>query len=409
VKAGILQLPSGISGDMFLGALLDAGASLDTMREAVRSVGEGRLDISREEAVRGGLRATYARVLWDGSPVNESGGPAPPSSAPADPGPVPRLRDFERIRSLVEAAPLAGTVKEGAQVVFRRLAEAEAGVHGVALEEVHFHELGTWDVLADVVGVVAGLASLGLDHLYHGTVSLGGGRVRTAHGWLPVPTPATLALLEGRSCCFEEDVGELTTPTGAALVASLAEPTPPGFLLRPRRTGYGAGTHDAPQRPNLARLVVGEVDDSRWASVAVIEAALDDSTPEDGGDLLARLLEEGALDVTLTPLLMKKGRPGFLLRVLAPPERAAETAARIVELSSSLGARWRLEDRIELPRRFDRVRLADGEVRVKIATLPDGTERPHPEFEDVAALARRRGCAPGEVRREVERVWQASR
>jgi uncharacterized protein (DUF111 family) len=154
---------------------------------------------------------------------------------------------------------------------------------------------------------------------------------------------------------------------------------------------------------------VGEVGEGtlRTTRVAVIEAALDDATPEDGGDLIARLLEEGALDVTLTPLVMKKSRPGFLVRVLAAPERAAEMAARVVTLSSSLGARWRLEERVELARRIDRVRLAEGEVRVKVATLPDGSERAHPEFEDVAALARKRGCSPAALRLEVERVWRA--
>jgi len=420
MKVGLLQLSSGIAGDMFLGALLDAGASLEAMRKAVGAVSEGRLDLSSEETMRGGMRGTRVTVLWDGKPVEEPGGPAPEPSGTTPhavhehshshahaPGP----RDFAGIETRVAAAPLAAGVRERAHEVFRRLAEVEGHIHGVAPESVHFHELGTWDALADVVGTVAGLASLGLDRLYHGTVAVGGGRVAAAHGWLPVPAPATLALLAGRSCRFEEEAGELTTPTGAALVAVLAEPVPPRLVLLPERTGYGAGSQDPPHRPNLARLVVGrdEIDPPRRTSLAVIEAALDDSTPEEGGDLIQRLLEEGALDVTLTPLVMKKGRPGFLVRVLAPPDGAEEMASRLLRLSSTLGARWRLEERLELDRRIDLVRLDGTEVRVKVAVLPDGTERPHVEFEDLAALARERNCSLADVRRDVELVWRTER
>jgi uncharacterized protein (TIGR00299 family) protein len=251
---------------------------------------------------------------------------------------------------------------------------------------------------------------LALEPLYHGPVALGGGSVDAAHGRLPVPAPATLSLLRGRPCVLESEAGELTTPTGAALLAALAQPAPPGLTFRPRIAGYGAGSKDPDRRPNLTRLVVGEEEPvARHARVAVVEAALDDCTPEDGGHLLTTLLDAGALDVTLTPLIMKKGRPGFLLRVLAAADAGASFAERVVHLSSSLGARWRIEDRLELDRRTDRVRLPDGEIRVKVAILPDGSERPHPEYDDLSTLARARGVPLSRVRDEVERVWNATR
>jgi uncharacterized protein (DUF111 family) len=181
--------------------------------------------------------------------------------------------------------------------------------------------------------------------------------------------------------------------------------------VRADAVGYGAGSRDPADRPNLARLVVGtlDADGLRRHQVGVVEASLDDCTPEEGAHLLQDLLSAGALDATLTPLIMKKGRPGFMIRVLAAPEAAPDLAERIVHQSPSLGARWRIEERIELPRRIERVQLADGDVRVKVAVLPDGSERMHAEYEDLAALARIRGVSLARVRAEVETVWRATR
>jgi uncharacterized protein (TIGR00299 family) protein len=294
--------------------------------------------------------------------------------------------------------------------VFLALGEAEGEIHGVTLENVHFHEVGSLDAIADIVGSVAGLAALGVTELHHGAVCVGGGRVEAAHGMLPVPAPATLALLRGRSCIFEPEAGELTTPTGAALLRALAVPEPPGLSMIPEKVGYGAGKRDPERRPNLARLVIGEEPTGMIHNqVAVVEAALDDCTPEEGGYLLETLLDAGARDVTLTPLIMKKSRPGFLLRVIADSDAGATFAEQVVQLSSSLGARWRIEDRLELDRRIERVTLPDGEVRVKVAILPDGSERIHAEYEDLAVLARSRGRSLARVREEVEQVWRAGR
>jgi uncharacterized protein (DUF111 family) len=227
-------------------------------------------------------------------------------------------------------------------------------------------------------------------------VAVGGEVANAAHGRFP--SSATSIFL-GRACVFEDGWG--ITPTGAAFPR--AEPL--RWMAAP---GARQVKGEGPRGPtNLARLVIGEglAEAAPRARVAVIEAALDDCTPEDAGHLIRSLLDAGALDATLTPMIMKKSRPGFLLRVLSPPESAQDFAARVVRESTSLGARWRIEERLELARRIDTVRLEDGEVRVKVAILPDGGERPHAEYEDLAALARHRGVSMAELRREVERRW----
>lgn len=423
-RIGVLDLASGVSGDMLLGALLDAGASLEIATRAVEAATGGRATLRAEPALRGSLRATRVTVLLDGKPVEETGGPleAHEQGHPHEhEHPAHHEHSHDQGHEHGHGASLADVVKRidsagldpgvtaRATRVYELLAEAEGRVHGVPAPAVHFHEVGTLDAVADVVGTVAALDTLGLDDLFHGPVALGGGTVATAHGVLPVPAPATLELLAGRPCTLEPGAGELTTPTGAALLAGLARPLPPGPPLHPGRVGYGAGARNPEHRPNVARLVLGTAGEPApgLARVAVVEASLDDTTPEDAGHLLERLLEEGALDVTLSPLVMKKSRPGFLVRVVAPPDSGAAFAERLVLWSSSLGARWRIEDRRELPRRVETVRLADASVRVKVATLPDGTERIHVEHEDLAALARIRGVPLRVVREEVERAWLA--
>jgi len=392
---------------MFLGALVGAGVPLEVLDHAVRQVGGPDLSLRASSVSRGGLVGTRVHVCWRGEPLEERGGPS--DAAIAEAPELPAVAYAELV-SRIHAADLDSRVRDGALRVFRELAETEATLHGVRPENVHFHELGSWDALADVVAASAGVAALNLDALYHGPIAVGGGTVNAAHGRLPVPVPVTLRLLEGRACRFEPELGELTTPTGAALLVTFATPAPPQLLLAPQSVGEGAGRAELHDRPNFARLVIGEMGTTATgARVSVIEAALDDATPEEGGHLLEALFEAGARDATLTPLIMKKGRPGFLLRVIADPDRGSEFAALILRLSPSLGARWRVEDRLELPRRMERVTLKDGEVRIKIALLPDGGERMHAEYEDVARLALERGVALADVRREVERAWERER
>ena len=426
MRIGLLQLPSGISGDMMLGALVDSGVPLDVMREAVYAVTGDRVSLESGEVRRGGLRGVRVTVLADGVPVEESGGPAGPAGPAGTAGPAPSAfpppprpdpghthRPYRDIDRLLERASLDRVVGDSARAVFAALGEAESRRHGVALADVHFHEVGSLDAIADIVGAAAGVHHLRLDRLYHGPVAVGGGTQNAAHGPLPVPAPATLELLADRPCVFDEGAGELTTPTGAALLRVLAEPLAGPLSWTPRRTGYGAGKKDVAGRPNLARLTLGDTGGPpvgvRRSRVAVVEASLDDCTPETAGHLTGVLFAAGALDVTLTPILMKKSRPGFLIRILAPPEEGDATAARLLAQSTTLGARVRIEDRIELPRRVDRVALPEGDVAVKVALVPGGGERPHVEYEDLRRIAEARGVPLDTVRREVERLWEASR
>ena len=409
MSEGYLHLPSGLSGDIFLGALLDAGASLESMNRAVAAAAGPEVSLHPRDVTRAGLRAVHVTVHRNGIPIRED------EPASHDHGHGHGHGHDHATPAAIEArlrdAGLSPFVAVRALAAFRALAGAESRVHGRPVSDVHFHEVGTQDAVADIVGTAAGLESLGVVRLFHGPVAVGGGTVRTAHGTLPVPAPATLALLEGRTCVFEEGRGELTTPTGAALLVTLAEEASAPSAFRPTAAGYGAGSRDPAGYPNLARLVVGAAgpDAPCRTRVAVVEASLDDCTPEEGAYLVQDLMGAGALDASLTPLIMKKGRPGFLVRVLASPEAAPAFAERLVHHSSSLGARWRVEERLELARRIETVQLADGEVRVKVAVLADGSERMHAEYEDLAALAGLRGVPLARIRGEVETVWRATR
>jgi uncharacterized protein (TIGR00299 family) protein len=378
------------------------------MERAVRAVLGERVALRQSPAVRGGIAGTRVEVMLRGKPLVERGGPDPQPDTVHAGGPA--HTGYREITSRIAAASLDPAVRDAALRTFQLLGEVEAALHDTDLDHVHFHEVGSIDAVADVVGTAAGVHALGLTALYHGTVNLGGGTVRAAHGELPVPAPATLRLLEGRPCRFEEGAGELATPTGAALLVALAEPAPAALTVTPQGAGYGAGRADPRGRPNLVRLTVGDAGGgTSFPRVAVLECALDDATPEDGGYLMARLFERGAKDVTLSPLVMKKQRPGFLLRVVAAPEDAERLAAEIIQQSSTLGVRWRLEERLELERRVERIEVSGREMRVKVARLPGGGERAHPEHDDLAAWAAESGRPLAELRREVEAAWARSR
>ncbi len=444
MRTALLQMPSGIAGDMMLGALIDAGASVEAMTRAIHAVVGDRVSLAVEETQRAGVRGCRVEVRVDDEPLVEPGGPdsrgglgsAGPIqlgavAAPADHPPHaqgthhthhPHRAYADIDASLLEAALPPGVVRR-ARAVFRKLAEAEAGIHGTTPEAVHFHEVGSIDAVADIVGASAGLEDLGIDRLLHGPIAVGGGTVRAAHGTLPVPAPATAALLLGRACIHEEGAGELTTPTGAALLAALAIPAPDRLTVIASRIGLGAGRADPKERPNLLRLLLTEDAGAQPGSpepsgsplpggpvglrtrVAVLETSLDDCTPEEAGDALRRLFEDGALDVTLTPQVMKKSRPGFLLRVVSRPEDAERFARLLLEHTPTLGVRWRTEDRLELERREDPVQVEGVAVRVKVA-LAAGGDRPHVEHEDLVHLARTLGIPLAEARRRAESAWR---
>ena len=372
---------SGASGDMLLGALLDAGVPLDQLRAGLASLPVSGWQLSAE-AVHDdtGLSGMRARVTLDDLQQPHRGLP--------------------EVESIIHAAAsLPETVRERACAVFRRLAEVEAFIHARPAEEVHFHEVGAVDAIVDVVGVLLGLHLLEVDwsNITCSGLPTGSGWVRASHGRLPVPAPATLELLRRAGAPTrptpqpEMQPGELTTPTGAALLTVVAAFGPPP-ALRLERVGYGFGTRQLPW-PNAVRVWAGQTESdgrARLDSVAQIETHLDDATPEELGFAMERLLDAGALDVAFAPLQMKKNRPGVLLRVLARPNDGQRLAELVLEHTSALGARVQVIERLVADRGERVVETPWGEVRVKLKHLADRVLAA-PEYEDCARLARSAG------------------
>ena len=367
-RVGWLDLGSGVSGDMLLGALVGAGVPPATLSAALEPLGLP-ITLRREEVRRGGLAAVRVHV-----------------DVPAEDQPH---RTWADVRVLLDR--LAEPLRSSASDVFAALARAEAAVHGVPVDDVHFHEVGALDAVADVVGVCAGVADLGLDRLVASPIALGSGSVRTAHGRLPVPGPAVLALLADASAPAHGGPAgeELATPTGVALVTSLASgygPLPP---MRPTRTGTGAGGRDPADRPNVVRLVVGEALAAESPQqVVVLETNVDDLDPRAWPAVLADLLAAGALDAWLTPVLMKKGRPAHVVSALAEPVAVPAVRAVLFRETTTLGVRESGVARQVLARRFRTVDVSGQSVAVKLGLGPDGEVlNAVPEWEDVVRAA----------------------
>lgn len=392
---GYLDCSSGISGDKFLGALVDAGFSLQTLTETLETLGLPPHEVVVEWTTRGGMSAAYVQV--------ESTHDQP-------------HRTWADIRSMLTLAPLNERVRDGALRAFGALAAAEAKVHGVDVEQVHFHEVGALDSIVDIVGVAAGLVALEIEELVVSPVATGFGTVETSHGTLPVPAPATAELLLGVPSFTGSVEGELTTPTGAVLVATFATSFGPMPVATPIAFGYGAGTRELPI-PNVARFTLAErLDDQaepdlqsapeaepqrvRTEVVGVLETNIDHLTAEHLAYVSERLLEEGALDVWRTPIVMKKGRAGVALSVMVEPERTERFSALVMELTGTLGVRRSLLDRDVAPRFVATVETRFGPMRVKVATL-GGERRFRPEHDDVAEVAKREGLSYDEVARRV--------
>ena len=371
---------SGISGDMTVGALLDLGLPLDAVRAAVRVLALRDVEVSSERVARSGIGATKFHV--------RVGGRHPDIPHPAH---GHAHRPYVEIRSLLEGSRLAEPVKQTALAIFRRLAEAEGRVHGVPVDAVEFHEVGALDAIVDVVGTALGIVELGIDAVHVGPIPLGQGRTVSAHGALPVPPPAVVELLRGRPVRLEDGALELVTPTGAAIVAALARPEPVPEL-RIAAVGYGAGDRTLTDRPNLLRILVGEPAVAVGADdVVVLEATIDDMSPQLYEHVLERLLAAGARDAFLVPIIMKRSRPATLLRVLAAPADRERLAGILFAETSTIGLRYTTWQRMVLPREERTVETAYGAVRVKLARAPDGTLNVAPEFEDCRRIATERG------------------
>jgi uncharacterized protein (TIGR00299 family) protein len=395
VRIAYFDCFSGISGDMCLGALVAAGwPAAELQRLPARLKLEGvRIDVGT--AQRGPFTATQVTVEVEGRQPH---------------------RHLHHIVAMLGAGELDPAIRESAERVFRRLAEAEAEVHGSTVEKVHFHEVGAADALVDVVGTLEGLRRLQVDQVYASPLRLGRGAVQSQHGSIPVPAPATALLLRGAPVEMPDIEAELVTPTGAALITTLVRhwTEPPPFRLE--RVGSGAGRRDLKEQPNVLRVMLGACEPAsadgagaiQRRRVVVLETALDDENPQFVAALQPRLLEQGALDAMVVPTLMKKGRPGLWLIVIADPERAPDLVRLLLRETSSLGVRVRTDERFELARERVEVDTPFGRVAVKVAAVPGNGGRAVPEFESVRAAADRAGRPLREVAEAAVEAWKRS-
>ena len=402
---------------MILGALLDAGLPLDDLRDALGSLALDREAVWTERVTRAGLGATKLHVRGEGAapepePVHDrdSGHQdehrhthsdehshehrpvrAPEPEHGHDHGHAEH-RTLAEIFRLIDGAALSAPAKERAQALFAQLAEAEAAIHGTPADEVHLHEVGALDSIIDIVGTVYGLEALGVDRVVASPLNVGSGSIRSAHGLYPVPAPATTRLLQGAPIYSGPQRGELVTPTGALLVTGYADSFGPLPPMRLERVGYGAGTRDPHDTPNVLRVLIGKSDASRPAHrVVVIEAEIDDMNPQIFGTLMNRLMADGALDVYYTSIQMKKNRPGTLLSIIAPPAARERLATTVFQETTTIGIRHREMDRECLERESLIVQTPLGPVRVKIARRNGEIMNASPEFEDCARIAAAQG------------------
>jgi len=427
MRIAYLDCFSGVSGDMFLGALVDAGVSTSLLEKTVAALGiEARLQIAK--VTRSGIAATKVDVYAHGekdrprdvarasSPARKeleahaiSRGQAEESTqAHSHPhagvtlstrageaglhGHGPQHRGLTEIKQIISRAAISEAARRRALEIFDSLGAVEAAIHDIDIESVHFHEVGAIDAMVDIVCAAVGAEALGVEEMVCSPLNVGGGTVVCAHGTFPVPAPATVELLKGAPVYSSGIEAELVTPTGAAIVKTLATRFAPFREMKIEKAGYGAGARDFPGHPNVLRLTIGEAAPALAAKTAmetitVLEANLDDLNPQVFGYVMDRLLEEGALDAFGMPVQMKKNRPGMLLTVLCEPEGAAKLTRLIFTETTTLGVRRRDEQRQALARRWVNVRTPWGEVRMKVASLNGTVTNFAPEYEDCRRIA----------------------
>jgi uncharacterized protein (TIGR00299 family) protein len=381
MKICYLDAFSGISGDMTVGALIDAGADAGALVLALEGLGTGA-QFKVEKTKRRGIAASKFHVIG---------------------GHATGHQHLKNILELIDASALPDAVKQAASAVFERLGKAEAKVHNISIDKVHFHEVGAVDSICDIVGACAAFDLLDVDEIHSSPVNVGSGTVKTEHGILPVPAPATAELLSGKPIYARGPDTELTTPTGAAIASTLATEFGPLPPMQITATGYGAGDKDFQEHANVLRVLIGEITRAAEATaVAVLEANIDDSSPQVLGYAMERLLEAGALDVTLESLLMKKNRPGTLLRVIAKLEDREALAQMIFAETSTLGLRIYSAERRVKERHTTEVDTQYGKVRIKIAE--NGSFAP--EYEDCRKLAREAGVPLKQILAEASLAYQ---
>lgn len=377
MRALIFDPFAGISGDMTLAALVDLGLPVEWLHDFVGGLGIAGVDLQAERVDRRGISCTMIRL---GLPHEHA------------------HRHLDDVVRIIERSGAGPTVRERAIDAFTRLAEAEAAVHGTTPDRVHFHEVGAVDAIVDIVGAMGACAELGFDAYYTRPVTLGRGWASMAHGNFPVPPPAVLRLLEGLAVRDPDFEGECTTPTGAAILQTLTHGEPPPATFTPVATGFGAGTRNPQDRPNCLRVVAAEIGTGA-STLWVAQADVDDMTPEYLPALIDAVLAAGALDCSVTPTLMKKGRPAFRVEVLVEPARWETVREAIFRGSSTIGVRRWAVEREALEREERGVEWRGQTIRIKSSRVPGGGRRTKPEYEDVVRAAAALGLTPLEAYR----------
>ena len=440
MRIGYLECFSGISGDMLLGALVDAGVSFDMLADTTAALNVGA-HLEMRKVDRGGLAGTKVDVVaGEGSGIGgqESGDARTHLREHEHHEHAHHSHDHEAhkrghehheheaghehhehethrplatILSIIQAAPLKEAVKRRAACAFHLLGEAEAAIHSVPIEKVHFHEVGAVDTIVDIVCAAAGCEALGVDRWMASPLNVGSGTVKCQHGTLPVPAPATLSLLGDAPVYAAGAPMERVTPTGAALLRMLDVEYGPLPAMRIVARGYGAGGRNTPGEPNLLRLLAGEAEDAAQGSepIAVIETVIDDSTPQLLAYVSELLLEAGAWDVYRAAVQMKKGRTGVQMTVLSSPEKLPALRDLLLRETTTIGLRWRIENKLALKREFAEVETEWGKVRMKVARLTSGQiANAQPEYEICRNLARVNKVPLKQVMQEAMRAWAAS-
>lgn len=387
MKILYLDCYSGISGDMFLGALVDAGLDLYYLRRELAKLGLKGYKVEARRISKKGISCTKVDVI-------------------VKKGADKKERTLKEIQGIIQRSKLANDVKDRACAIFEKLAKAESVVHGKSVKNIHLHEVGSIDSIVDIVGAAIGLKALKIDRVYSSFVSVGeGGIIATGHGELPVPAPATLCLLKGIPILSSGIRSELVTPTGAAIISSIVEKFTGFPEMRLSGIGYGAGTHDIKERPNCLRVMVGEKMESfEGDEIFVLEVNIDDMNPVDYEHLFETLFAKGALDVYITPVLMKKTRPGIVLTVLTEKDKLDLLSSLILDMSTAIGVRYYATARKKLKREFIKVKTRYGSISVKVSSGPEGIKKFIPEYDDCKAAAVAKKVPIAKVRGEVNNV-----
>ena len=386
MKIAYLDCASGISGDMTLGALVDAGAPLSEIQAGIDSLGLPSCSLKTEEVKKKGFRATQLTVAHE---------------------PEHAHRHLHHITEMIDNSVLNDRQKDLAKRIFTRLGEAEAKVHGTTIRKVHFHEVGAVDSIADIVGCAIAFDLLGVERVECSPVPTGHGFVEIAHGRCSIPAPATAELLTDVPLAASQVEAELTTPTGAAIVSTLAERFGPVPAMKIEKIGYGSGQRDLEEQANLLRILIGQANDgATLESLALLETNLDDTTGEAVGHCLSRLFDAGALDVYTTSIGMKKGRPGIVLSVLCSPRQIEELESIMFAETTTLGIRRTSVSRHSLRRESHSVETEWGAIEGKVATLPSGEERFSPEFEACRRVAESQRVSLADVYAAARRAYQ---